>query len=147
MTFSEGLFKFPIKVYDAFSVTKAIAKEDKKLDAALSSEIDDLEPEPTDWVKGYIRIPVQEIKAWTDIFSDGENVKEIADKGFSETMVITKSLGNHCCLWPREKFEKELDAFVERYEKGIKTIVEEAFSEKKAQVSVKKPGFWGRKKL
>lgn len=147
MTFSEGLFKFPIKVYDAFSVAKAIAKEDKKFDAAIADEIDDIEPEETDWVLGYIRIPLQEIKAWTDIFSDGKSVKQIADTGFEETMVITKTLGNHCCLWPRKKFEEEVDKFAEKYEKGIQDMVEEAFSEKKDKTPPRPRGFWNWKKI
>lgn len=147
MTFSEGLFKFPIKVYDAFSVAKAMVKEDKRFDSALTDEIDDIQPEPTDWVVGYIRIPVQEVKAWTDIFSESRSVKEVAENGFEETMVITKTMGNYCCLWPRKKFEEEIDKFAEKYEKGIQDMVEDVFSQKKAKTLPKPKRWWNRKKL
>lgn len=148
MKYSEGLFKFPIRIYDHVSLAKTILKEEKKLrDVIDEDDIDELIPEDTDWALGYARIPIKEIKAWMDSFPDGKNPKVVAEEGFEETSVLTHTLGDFLCLWNMEKFEKELDTFVERYTAGIDKMVETAFEEKRAATPQKKKGFWNYRKL
>lgn len=143
MKFSEGLFKFPIKVYDTLSVTKAILREDLKFkELSTEEEIDNFEEDELDWVRGYARIPINEIKGWTDVFAEGKNVKEVAEEGFEETMVITKTMGNFECLWKMEKFEVEIDRFAEMYTRGIESLVDTAMKEKAESMPIKKKKFW-----
>ncbi len=134
MKFSEGLFEFPVRVYDSFSVTKSILKENQRIqDSKDGDDIDDILPEEADWVLGHAKIPIEEIKAWTDVFKEGSSVKEIAEKGFQETLIITKTLGNFECMWSMRKFEKEADEFVERYTKGIEDMVDKAIQLKRQE--------------
>jgi hypothetical protein len=143
MKFSEGLFKFPIKVYDTLSVTKAILREDLKFkELSTEEEIDNFEEDELDWVRGYARIPINEIKGWTDVFAEGKNVKEVAEEGFEETMVITKTMGNFECLWKMERFEVEIDRFAEMYTRGIENLVDTAMKEKAESMPIKKKKFW-----
>lgn len=108
MTYTDRYFKFPVKIYDGFSVQKAIMIEDKKFNDNPES-ID--KPELPDWVVGYARIPLKEIQCWIDYFSEGRETSEVAKEGFDLTMVETKSLGKFECMWKREKFEEELNKF------------------------------------
>lgn len=111
MKYTDRWFKFPVKIYDGFSVHKAIMIEDKK----LQDNPEDIDkPEIPDWVMGYARIPVNEIQCWIDYYSEGRETSEVAEEGFDLTMVETKNLGKFECLWKREKFEKELDDYYEK---------------------------------
>ena len=87
MKYSEGMFSFPIKVYDGFSVRKNIRKEEML--------IDDLEaPLEDDWVRGSMKLPLKEIKAWLDFFSEGRKVEDVAENGFDHTLVMTETLAH-----------------------------------------------------
>lgn len=110
MKYTDKWFKFPVRIYDGFSVTKAIMVEDKK----FQDNPGDAEPEIPDWVEGYARIPLEQITSWIDFYSEGRETAEVAKEGFDLTMVETRTLGKFECTWKREKFEKELDNFYER---------------------------------
>jgi hypothetical protein len=109
MKFTDRFFEFPIKIYDGFSLKKAMEQEE-----ALDAPVD------ADWVRGYIKIPAAAITDiyWYDVFSKGRTVEEIADKGFDATAIVHPDLGEFECTWRREKFENELNSFVERLEKA-----------------------------
>lgn len=111
--YSEKFFKFPIRVYDEFSLVKAMVKEDRNFSEAKDpDEIDG--PEKGDWVMGFARVPYKEILGWVDHFEEGTNVKDVHEKGFDMTMVLTRTMGRFECIWKREKFESKLNEFVEK---------------------------------
>lgn len=110
MTASEKKFKMPIKVYHGASVTKAerdIMNFLKNDDNAVSEE--DLKKEP-DWVMGYIYIPFEDILGWGDSFSTTDEVADVAEKGFSLTLVYTKTMGEMLCVWTVKQFMAKYDA-------------------------------------
>lgn len=110
MKFTDRWFKIPVRVYDGFSVHKAIMLEDKKL-FENPEEIE--KPEIPDWVKGYARIPLEEITSWIDYYSEGRETSEVATEGFDLTLVETKNLGKFECTWKRDKFEEELNKYAD----------------------------------
>ncbi len=108
MKYTDKWFKFPVRIYDGFSVHKAILIEDKK----LSDNPEEVErPEEVDWVQGFARIPLYEIASWIDYYSEGRETSDVANEGFDLTMVETKTLGKYECVWKRQKFEEELNKF------------------------------------
>ncbi len=130
MKFTDGMFKFPIKVYDTFSLLKNIKEEQEKFE-----ELD--RPLADDWVEGWMTMPIGEIKGYVDAFSPEYKTGEVAKKGFDLTLVYTVSFGQLECTWTINRFEKELNSFAERYEKGIASIVEDAFREKELEIDRK----------
>jgi len=111
MKYTDKWFKFPIRVYDGFSVHKALLIEDKK----MMEDPESIEkPETPDWVMGYAKVPVDQILGWVDYFSEGRETSDVAKEGFDLTLIETKSLGKFECLWLRAKFEEELDRFCEK---------------------------------
>lgn len=143
MKYTEGKFGFPVKIYDGLSIMKAVMKEEKRLDQITDADdIDELELESGDWVMGVVKIPVEEVIAWSDNPTQGKTMKEMADEGFSETKVITKTLGNFECLWKLAKFEEELDKFVDRYAEGIDKMAEDLLNQKTLAIQAKKPKKW-----
>lgn len=107
--FTEEFFGFPIKIYDGFSLKKALEEEDKPgTDAPVS----------IDWIVGHVKIPAKDLHRimWHDGFSRERSVGEVAEKGFDLTIVVSDVHGEFVCTWPRKKFEEKIDAFVEKYE-------------------------------
>lgn len=107
--FTDDFFSFPIKVYDGFSLKKALEEEDKgDTEAAL----------PIDWVMGWVKIPAKDLHKlmWHDGFSRERNVKDVADEGFDLTIVVSEYHGEFVSTWPRKKFEQKLDEFMEKWE-------------------------------
>lgn len=111
MSYTDRFFEFPIRIYDGFSLEKAWRREDEKLRTSLE-DID--EPEKGDWVKGKVRLPHKEIICWMDHFEEGTPVSDVSDKGFEMTLVLTKKLGTFECMWKKERFEQELNKFIDR---------------------------------
>jgi len=105
--FTEEFFSFPMKIYDGFSVKKAMEQEDKD-----TTE----EPVPIDWITGWVRIPARDLHKlmWHDGFSRERKVEEVAEGGFDLTIVVSDMYGEFVCTWPRKKFEAKLDEFMEK---------------------------------
>lgn len=130
MKFTDGLFKFPVKVYDTFSIIKNIKEEQEKFDELERPLMDD-------WVRGYIAIPINDIKGYGDAFSPEFKTGEVAEKGFDLTLVYTDRFGQLECTWKMAKFEEELNAFAAKYERGITDMVEDVFKEKELEINRK----------
>lgn len=111
MKYTDKYFKFPIRVYDGFSVQKAMLIEDKKL---MENPEAAEKPEVPDWVLGYAKVPVEQILCWVDYFSEGRETSDVAQKGFDLTLIETRNLGKFECVWVRTKFEDELNKFCEK---------------------------------
>ena|SRR5687767_12446927 len=132
MKFTEGVFSFPTKVYDTFSVIKNVKEESERFD-----ELD--APLPDDWVEGRMKWPITDIRGWKDDFSSDRKTGDVAKEGFDLTIIFTHSgHGPFECLWTMDRLEKELDAFAEKYEKGIEKIVTDAFKEKEFEAEQRK---------
>jgi hypothetical protein len=112
MKFTDRFFTFLIKMYDGFSLRKAIEKEES--DENIEGPI------PADWVTGIARIPGKEIKkgrlGWHDGFSRERTVEQAANEGFDQTSVMSLNYGEFLCTWPRKKFEEKLNEFMEKFE-------------------------------
>lgn len=110
MKFTEKFFSFPIKIYDGFSLEKALKEE----------EVTD-EPKDADWISGTFKLPASELAsmAWHDGFSRNRNVEEVAKEGFDITVICSNSYGDMTCMWPRKKFEEKLNEFYEKLETTI----------------------------
>lgn len=117
--FTEEYFVFPIKIYDGYSLKRAMKQEE---------ESENEGPVPVDWVVGHVRIPGRDMyKAiWHDGFSRERTVSEVADKGFDLTVVLSDVYGDFVCTWPRKKFEAKLDEFMEQYEEVQRKNLEKA---------------------
>lgn len=104
--FTDDFFSFPIKVYDGFSLKKAMEEEDKANTDA---------PVPIDWIVGWVRLPGKDLHRmmWHDGFSRERTVKEAAEEGFDLTIVISDMYGEFACTWLRKKFEDKLNEFME----------------------------------
>lgn len=107
--FTEEFFSFPIKVYDGFSLKKAMEEEEKETAEG---------PVPIDWVGGWARIPAKDLGRimWHDGFSRERSVKEVAEQGFDLTIVVSDIHGEFVCTWGRKKFEAKIDEFMEKWE-------------------------------
>lgn len=111
MKYTEKFFKFPIRVYDGFSLSKAMVKEEKKFE---TQDVDTIEgPEQVDWALGWVKLPYKQIVSWMDYFSEGRSTGEVAETGFDMTMIYTRDLGNFESTWKRSKFEEEINKFYE----------------------------------
>lgn len=106
--FTEDFFGFPIKIYDGFSLKKALEEEDKE-------GVDG--PVPIDWIVGYVKIPAKDLTKlmWHDSFSRDRTVSDVAENGFDVTTVVCEPHGEFMCTWQRKKFEQKLDEFMEKW--------------------------------
>lgn len=105
--FTDGFFAFPIKIYDGFSLRKALEEEEKEdVDAPVAA----------DWVSGICRLPAKEVKklSWYDGFSRERTVEQAATEGFDQTTVIS-GYGEFVSTWNRKKFEEKLNEFMEKF--------------------------------
>lgn len=118
MKYTEERFEFPMKIYDGFSLRKAMKKEEDT-DVAMDG----------DWVEGRIKLPVEEIMGWFDTFSKGRSIDDVFKEGFDAIVVITYSMGEFECTWNKEKFEKELNTFYEKYRDNRRQDIEEEVRE------------------
>lgn len=112
--FTDKFFKFPIKVYDGFSVKDAERKEE---DMGVPIE--------ATWYKGWTKIPVKELLKgrfyWYEGFSKGTDVVK---DGMDMTIVYFERYGNFSCVWTRDVFEKKLNEFMEKWEtKAEKEVI------------------------
>lgn len=104
--FTDDYFAFPIKIYDGFSLKKAMDEEEMGVEATA------------DWISGVIRIPVKEFLEhrvfWHDGFSRGRSIEEVASDGFDITLVCSEVYGDFSCTWERKKFEEKLNEFISK---------------------------------
>lgn len=113
--FTDDFFMFPIKIYDGFSLRKALKEEEDEFNSA---------PVPIDWVTGFARIPGRDLDKlmWHDGFSRDRSVESVAQEGFDTTVVISDIYGEFISTWPRKKFEAKLDEFMEKWRASLPQI-------------------------
>lgn len=101
MKHTDKFFLFPIKVYN--------------------ESFKDDEPEDTDWVLGYARLPLGELYdiTWFDCYTKGKEVADVSKKGPDLTQIYSERFGRYICLWDRKKFESKLNDYIEKLEKQI----------------------------
>lgn len=133
MKYTDGLITIPIRVYDGFSIRKAIKKEE---------DID--MPVDGDWVAGKAKIPFQEIVGLIDYFSVGRVPEDVASEGFDCCLVLTKSFGDFIATIPLREFEERLNRFSDKYDDMIDELVAQEMDEKESNTPPKKP-WWKRK--
>lgn len=107
--FTDDFFGFPIKIYDGFSLKKALEQEDKEgVDV----------PIPIDWIVGHVKLPAKDLHKlmWHDGFSRDRTVSDVAENGFDVTTVVLEPYGEFMCTWPRKKFEEKLNEFMEKWQ-------------------------------
>lgn len=106
--FTDDFFVFPIKIYDGYSLKRALKEEEDNLS---------LGPVPADWIVGHIRIPGRDLSkmVWHDGFSRDRTVEDVHKEGFDTTVVISDIYGEFVCTWNRKKFEAKLDEFMEKW--------------------------------
>lgn len=106
--FTDDFFGFPIKIYDGFSLKKALEEEDKE-------GVDG--PVPIDWIVGMVRLPAKDLHKlmWHDAFSRDRIVSDVAENGFDVTTVVCEPHGEFMCTWTRKKFEEKLNEFMEKW--------------------------------
>ena len=110
MKLTDRYFRFPIKVYDGWELTKAMIKEEKQLE----SDPEEAQLELPSWVQCWQRVRPSEILGWSENFSRESNFEEVASKGGDMTMVETKHLGMLPCLWTIREFEDRLNIFYDK---------------------------------
>lgn len=106
--FTDDFFGFPIKIYDGFSLKKAMEEEDKE-----GVNV----PVPIDWIVGYVKLPARDLYKlmWHDGFSRDRTVSDVAETGFDVTTVVLEPYGEFMCTWTRKKFEEKLNEFMEKW--------------------------------
>lgn len=119
--FTDGFFTFPVRIYDTSQMEKNAKRED------LTNEVF-----PTDWIRGYADIPLNEIKGVFDFYSRGRTVEEVDEQGFDGAMVSTNSMGEFITTWNREKFKAELNSFANKYQNILEGFVQEEMAKKQA---------------
>lgn len=109
MGFIDEFFVFPIKIYDGYSLKRAMREEEDNESSG---------PVPIDWIVGHVRMPGKDLHRiiWHDGFSRERKVEEVAEKGFDLTIVTSDVHGEFVCTWPRKKFEAKLDEFMEKFD-------------------------------
>lgn len=130
MKYTDGLFEFPIRVYDGLSLKKAIKQEE------------DMEiPRDGEWVEGTAEVPFNEIKGMIDYFSKGRPIEEVYNEGFDCCIIMTNSFGDFICNLPKKLLKERLNTFAEKYTSQVEELVEEEMENKQNNIP-KKPSFW-----
>lgn len=113
--FTDDFFTFPIKIYDGFSLKKAMEAEDKDTTD---------EPVPIDWVVGWVKLPAKDLHKmmWHEGFSRERKVEEVAEKGFDLTIVISEVWGEFVSTWNKKKFEEKLNEFMEKWKATLPQV-------------------------
>lgn len=106
MKYTERFFSFPVRIYDRYTAELAESLEKTKNT-----------PMEGDWAAGWAKVPFDEISSWSDYYDSVQGVQGVKDKGFEFTLIFTWNMGAYICIWEKEKFEKKLDEYVEKYEK------------------------------
>lgn len=135
MKYTNGLLTFPVRIYDGFSVRKALKREE---------DVD--VPVDADWVEGKARIPLSEFMGVVDYIPRGSNIETVEEDGFDCCAVITHTMGDFICNIAQDEFEIILNEFAEIYYNEIEEAVEEKLAEKIAEIEQqqlnKKRSWW-----
>lgn len=105
--YTDKFFKFPVRIHDGVSLSRALRE-------SIMREEDNEEESPplnTDWVQGWAKINIEEIKGWVDHFAMGRKTGNVAKEGFDQTVILTSSLGEFTCMWDRKRLEEEINKF------------------------------------
>jgi hypothetical protein len=117
MKYTDGYFKFPIRVYDPISVRDAYHREEKE------GEIVD-----GNWLLGFKRVHPDDIESWEDTFT--RDILPLNEESeCNATVVVIKGEGEIMCTWNRKKFEEKLDAFHDAFDQEIRRMVEDECDE------------------
>lgn len=138
MEYTDGLFEFPIKVYDGFSVRKAL-KQEEEYETPMDG----------DWIEGFAEIPFTEIKGIIDYFSKGRTLEEVAKEGFDSCIVMTHNYGDFVANISRIEFRKRLNAFASKYANEVEDLVAQKLREKeeeKSSIPEEKRPWWKKKR-
>lgn len=116
MNYTDRFFKFPIRIYDRFSVQNSERREDQEG-----------VPHEGEYVIGLKKLYPHEIIDWQDYYDSEYGVEGVTNEGFKDTLVFTRTCGIYVCPLKMEKFEELLNSFMERVMK--ETIEEEKYME------------------
>lgn len=105
MKFTDRFFEIPVRIYDRYTAEKAETQE-KLSDAPMDG----------DWVIGHAKVPLDEISTWSDYFDSVLGAEGATKEGFSDTLIFTWNVGAYICTWNKQKFEKELNIYADKYE-------------------------------
>lgn len=133
MKYTDGLFSFPVRIYDRLSIRRA-AKREEDLDIPMDGE----------WVEGTIRIPFNEVKGIMDYYSKGREISDVEKDGFDCCIVMTNTLGDFIANVPQDSLMSSLNSFVDWYYKEVESMAVQELKEKPVEVIPRKQG-WRRK--
>lgn len=120
---SQKLFKFPVIMYDAISLKRAIRKEQEQeesedtKDPLLRQLLGEEDPEERDafcdveYVIGHMCLPLTYIIGWADTYKRGTPLSEVKTKGFDATEIYVKDDNPITCPLNRQEFEELYDQF------------------------------------
>ncbi len=113
MKFTDKFFEFPIRIYNGSTVEELMDEEREHSEDSMM------------WIIGDMKIPNDHLPdlKWHEYFSEEDGVngaiereKEQKGTAFDCTMVSLRSGHEYICPWPKSKFEKKLNDFVEKME-------------------------------
>jgi hypothetical protein len=128
MKYTDGLITIPVRIYDGFSIRRAIKKEE---------DID--MPVDGDWVAGKAKIPFQKIVGLIDYFSVGRSPEDVAGEGFDCCLVLTEGFGDFIATIPLKEFEDKLNRFADRYDEQIDEMVAKELEDKELNTPLPPP--------
>lgn len=102
----DNFFKFPVKMYDLYSMMNAENQEDK------NAQDGHIEPIQVEFVDGLKVCRPENILSWSQSYHKGQSIEEVTNEGFPITVVnILESLGisQYECIWSLDEFERQLD--------------------------------------
>jgi hypothetical protein len=137
MKYTDGLISIPVRIYDGFSIRRAIKKEE---------DVDI--PVDGDWVAGVAKIPFQSIVGIVDYFSVGRSPEDVASEGFDCCLVLTEGgFGDYVATIPLKEFEEKLNRFAEKYDRQVDEMVAMELMKKELSTPPSTPPVPKRKKF
>jgi len=104
---NENFFKFPIKMYDFYSMINAEIQEDKQ-----EKTENFVQPVHVDWATTIKVCRPESIVGWVESADREQDVSAIVEEGLNRTVVDVlenREIKSYECLWDRKRFETELD--------------------------------------
>lgn len=102
MKYTEQFFKFPVRIYDRYSVQNSEKREEMEN-----------APVEGDWTIGQKAIPYTEITDYGDYFDSEEGISSVEEHGFTSTIIFTKDAGVFISPLIIEDFEERLNKHVD----------------------------------